>query len=372
MRINIGAAAAAILLTLAPLPASADVKTGINAWESGDYSSAVAAWKPLAEQGDADAQFNLAQAYRFGKGVPLDLTQAEKWYRSAADQGHRQAEDNLGLVMFQNGNQKDALPLIRTAADRGDARAQFVLGTVLFNGDLAPRDWPAAYAYTSRAANAGLQRARLRLAEMDSYLSVEDRQKGIVLAQQMEHAAQAPAVRLLPAPSATASLLMGRGAALPPPPKSTPSSGVGKGETQSAAPPIAIMPPVVPAPAQPPSPTPPAMLAPSGLEYPATSAAVPIPDPREKPKHAQAPAPKSAPTPVWRVQLGAFADADSARALWKKLRPRFTSFAGLHPLFEKAGAMTRLRAGPMPDKAAAVRFCAQAKAIGQPCLVVAP
>src|SRR3546814_13505721 len=59
--------------TLAPAPALADVKSGVEAWQRGDYQAAVAEWRPLAIAGDADAQFNLGQAYKLGRGVARDL-----------------------------------------------------------------------------------------------------------------------------------------------------------------------------------------------------------------------------------------------------------------------------------------------------------
>ena len=64
--------AASIWLALLAAPLSAQtVKAGIDAWQKADYAAAVAIWRPLAEQGDADAQFNLGQAYRLGRGVPI-------------------------------------------------------------------------------------------------------------------------------------------------------------------------------------------------------------------------------------------------------------------------------------------------------------
>ena len=69
-------------------PAHADVKDGVDAWQRGDYQGAVAEWRPAALAGDADAQFNMGQAYKLGKGVPQDLKRAEAWYRKAAGQGH--------------------------------------------------------------------------------------------------------------------------------------------------------------------------------------------------------------------------------------------------------------------------------------------
>ncbi len=167
-------------------PSYANVKTGVDAWERGDFATAVKEWRPLAVKGDADAQFNLAQAYRFGRGVPSDMKQAEDWYRRAATQGHVQAEDNLGLIMFQNGDTAGAMPLIERSANRGEPRAQFVYGTALFNGDMAKQDWPRAYGYMTRASAAGLSRASTALAQMDQYIPLEQRQQGLTIARQLE------------------------------------------------------------------------------------------------------------------------------------------------------------------------------------------
>ena len=65
-------------------------------------SLAARLFRPLAEQGDALAQFGLGLMYRDGKGVPQDTQEAVKWYRKAAEQGNAQAQFNLGL-MYSNG-----------------------------------------------------------------------------------------------------------------------------------------------------------------------------------------------------------------------------------------------------------------------------
>src|SRR3954468_17409080 len=57
--------AALVALVASPLSAQS-VKAGIEAWQHADYATAVAIWRPLAESGDADAAFNLGQAYRLG------------------------------------------------------------------------------------------------------------------------------------------------------------------------------------------------------------------------------------------------------------------------------------------------------------------
>jgi hypothetical protein len=66
-------AAIALATALAAAPALADVKAGVDAWEAGRFEQAVKEWRALADRGDADAQFNMGQAYRLGRGVPADL-----------------------------------------------------------------------------------------------------------------------------------------------------------------------------------------------------------------------------------------------------------------------------------------------------------
>jgi len=59
-------------------------------------------WKPLAEQGDANAQFNLGVMYDKGEGVPQDYKEATKWYRLTAEQGDASAQTKLGY-MYDHG-----------------------------------------------------------------------------------------------------------------------------------------------------------------------------------------------------------------------------------------------------------------------------
>ncbi|WP_244060855.1 tetratricopeptide repeat protein, partial [Aeromonas caviae] len=59
-------------------------------------------WRKAAEQGNAEAQFNLAQMYGKGKGVAQDIQQVVTWLRKAAEQGNAEAQFNLG-VMYAKG-----------------------------------------------------------------------------------------------------------------------------------------------------------------------------------------------------------------------------------------------------------------------------
>jgi hypothetical protein len=199
----------ALTIGFAAFPASAQsVKAGIEAWQKGDAAGAVKIWQPLAEKGDADAAFNLGQAYRLGKGVPLDLAQAQGWLEKAARKGHVDAAATLGLLLFQNGNRVSGMRWLNGAAQAGEPRALLMVGTAMYNGDDVPRDPVTAYAYVSRAAAQGLAPAKATLADMDQIMPLEQRQKGLAMAQAMaggkKVAKAAPAPKKVPAkPPAT-------------------------------------------------------------------------------------------------------------------------------------------------------------------------
>ena len=304
----VGAAAATIALSAAP--ALADVKAGVDAWARGDFAAAVREWRPAANKGDPDAQFNMGQAYKLGRGVPADMRIAQSWYQKAAAQGHHQAQAFLGLILFESGQRAAAMPWLKRAAERDDPRAQYVLGTAMFNGDLVARDWPRAYALMTRAAAQGLPQAASSLAQMDQYIPLAQRQKGIALAQQIARGA-APAPMAIKPPRIAG--------ALPAPPAQPQRQTVASAR---------------PAPA--------------------------------------APAPVVAAGRAWRAQLGAYGSPAAAQAQWASLSRKIAALGGLQPSYEQAGTFTRLRAGPLANKAAADRVCAAAKAAGQPCFPVAP
>ena len=90
------------LLPLAGVPALADFQAGVDAYQKGDYTTAVNEWRPLAEQGDALAQYNLGLLYLDGHGVPQSAAEAANWFRRAAEQDYMQAQHNLG-AMYGSG-----------------------------------------------------------------------------------------------------------------------------------------------------------------------------------------------------------------------------------------------------------------------------
>jgi len=183
-------ALAALLLAMTAAAQAQSVKAGVEAWQRADYDSAVKIWRPLAEAGDADAAFNLGQAYRLGRGVPISLAAAQTWLERAARKDHLDAQTTLGLLLFNGGNRVGGLRWLKTAAEQGEPRALLIYGTALFNGDGVVRDPVRAYAYVSRAVAQGLAPAQTTLAEMDKLIPLEQRKKGVAMAQTLAKAAK--------------------------------------------------------------------------------------------------------------------------------------------------------------------------------------
>ncbi|HYC94133.1 MAG TPA: SPOR domain-containing protein [Sphingomicrobium sp.] len=285
-----------LMMSAVALPAAAQsVRAGIEAWQKGNTTEAVAIWRPLAEAGDADAAFNLGQAYRLGKGVVIDLAQAQNWLERAARKGHVDAQTTLGLLLFQNGNRVGAMRWLNLAAEAGEPRALLMVGTALYNGDGVPEDRVKAYAYVSRAAAQGLPPAQATLADMDAVMPLEQRKKGVALAQQMAGTKAPASPRAPSAKTATAK------------------------------------------PAQKP---------------PAQKPATPKPA-------AEAPSPPKAVAMAsgkWRIQLGAFGQRKSAETLFARLAGKL---AGRQAYYIPAGAVVRLQAGPFENRAAANAACAR-------------
>lgn len=350
-----------LAIALLTAPALADVKAGVDAWSRGDFPAAVTAWQGPAAQGDADAQFNLAQAYRLGRGVKADMAKAEELFGKAAAQGHINASDYYGLLLFQRGERSKALPFVSAAADRGEPRAQYLLGIANFNGDNVPKDWVRAYALVSLAQQAGLPQAISALSQMDQYVPLDQRQKSVTLAQELSAQAESTRARVM----AAAEL----GSSLP----SEPSAPV---VTATARAPVAVAAPARPAAAsngdagadytrpRPVAPVEAVRVAPRPV-----AVAPPVVPRPPSPKPVTAPAAPSSGGGAWRVQLGAFGVPANADAMWDRLKGR-PELVGHNKLLVSAGAVKKLQAGGFASQAAAQSACARLSAAGFACLAV--
>jgi cell division septation protein DedD len=347
-----GGIAAGAVLALLAAPALADVKAGVDAWSAGDFSRAVVEWQGPAAAGDPDALFNLAQAYRLGRGVEVDNARARKLYEEAARLGHVKAADNYGLMLFQEGEQEKAMPLIKAAADRGDPRAQYVLGLSHFNADYAPRDWVRAYALMTLANGSGLPQARDALVQMDKYVPKTQRVQAQSLARELEAGAKAQRSAEL------AAVELGTRPAAAPAPVVAAVSAPAGGKLPIVA---AVTQPVPKPVGLPPAPR---MVAPVPT---AAAAAAAMPKPATVyPVSPVAAAPRRQGT--WRVQLGAFGIATNADRLWSQLSGH-AALAGTRKTLVPSGKLTRLLATGFGSEAEASRACASLKRDGKACVV---
>ncbi|MDE1467089.1 SPOR domain-containing protein [Aurantiacibacter sp. D1-12] len=372
-----GFVAAAAIAT----PLAAQVREGVEAWSRGDYAAAVVEWQAPAAAGDPDAMFNLAQAYRLGRGVPQDMARAEELYARAAQAGHVQAADTYGLMLFQDGRREQALPYVQGAARRGDPRAQYLLGIAHFNGDLVGRDWVRAYALLSLANAEGLPQAGAAITQMDQHIPIEQRQAAAALARQLQtEAEQARAVELAAADLGTMGPQVAQSA---PPPQARPTTSP---RVPRPIPTVEVSPSVAAAQEA----VRQARIA-TGTEDPgaagasfASSSRTPTPPPSQPvtvartpeptpPPAARRPEPAPAPAPArtsgpWRVQLGAFGVAGNAERLWNRLSSR-PELAGRERLLIPTGRVTRLQAGGFATRNEAQTACNALRRAGQDCLV---
>ncbi|WP_426166542.1 SPOR domain-containing protein [Sandarakinorhabdus sp. DWP1-3-1] len=166
----------------APVPPAPSVKQGVELWRAGDYAGAVAMWQPFANGNDADAMFNIGQAYKLGRAVPKDLGLARDWYRRAAAKGHLPAQANLGILLFQAGEKAEAVRWLKAAADKNEMRAQYVLGVASWNGDGVPRSMTLAYGYLARASAQGLPEAKTALDNLTGIIAPVERANGWAVA----------------------------------------------------------------------------------------------------------------------------------------------------------------------------------------------
>jgi len=154
-----------VLLALAILVASGvvgfaqDFRKGYQAYEKGDYATALQEWRTLSEQGGAVAQYNLGLMYHKGRGVLQDYNEAVKWYRKSAIQGYAGGQLNLGF-MYDNGrgvlqDYNEAVKWYRKSAEQGHADAQNKLALMYAEGTGIIQDIVYAHMWFNIAVSQG-------------------------------------------------------------------------------------------------------------------------------------------------------------------------------------------------------------------------
>jgi TPR repeat protein len=122
-----------LCLCIAAQPALAGpLEDGLVAYRKGDWTTALTLLRPLAEQGNAQAQERLGRLYERGKAVPRDYPQALEWHLKAAEQGDAAAQSHAGFL-YRSGatgrqDYAEALKWYRRAAEQGNRLAQVGLG----------------------------------------------------------------------------------------------------------------------------------------------------------------------------------------------------------------------------------------------------
>jgi len=116
---------------MAGMPTWTILGGGYQSYLRGDYAAALEEWRPLAELGDAEAQYNLGVMYDEGASLEKDLNKAAEWYRKAAEQGFVDAQANLGMMYYHGqGVDRDhekAAHWLHRAANKGDTESAQIL-----------------------------------------------------------------------------------------------------------------------------------------------------------------------------------------------------------------------------------------------------
>jgi uncharacterized protein len=139
------------LMSLSPVVVMADYQEGRDAFDRGDYSTALKEFKILTKQNDPRGQYALAVMYDLGEGVPQNSKEAVKYYRFAAEQGFADAQNNLGVAYDQGEGVgkdfKEAMRWYLLAAERGNKDAPNNIGVLHMIGFGVPRSFVKAHTW---------------------------------------------------------------------------------------------------------------------------------------------------------------------------------------------------------------------------------
>lgn len=154
-----------------------------------------------AGAGDVRAQYEAADRYSTGRGeAPADPLQAERWLRTAADQGHPLAQARMGVTLYNDADSEEerneCVEWFKAAAEQGVPFALYALSRVYDEGFGTAKDASQAHKYLEEAAEAGSNSAILTLiAEADSKdapaRTPEEKQKSETLQAKIEELLQA-------------------------------------------------------------------------------------------------------------------------------------------------------------------------------------
>jgi len=149
------------------------VKEGFATYQADDFKKAYDIWLPLAEAGNAEAQFRVGRLYRRGEGVPKDIKKAIRYWNAAVQKGHIHSATNLGsLYDGGEGVERDqlrAFELYEIGASQCDPLAQFNLGTLYVRTFTPKRNFTLGYQWLFLAEKFGSQYAAEAIDTLDKY-----------------------------------------------------------------------------------------------------------------------------------------------------------------------------------------------------------
>jgi serine protease Do len=138
------------------------------AYDRKEYATALRIVRPLAESGNADAQFLYGKMYRFGNGTPQNHQEAANWFLKAAEAGNTEAQCSLAALYISaapfTAKRSEGALLARRGAEKGLPECQIELGYAYALARGRPRDWLIGHVWMNIAAanpNAGRQTVTL-------------------------------------------------------------------------------------------------------------------------------------------------------------------------------------------------------------------
>jgi TPR repeat protein len=144
--------------------AQRDFAVGEAAYKLGKDEDAATWYRKAAEQGFAQAQYNMGSMYEKGQGVMQDYPQAVSWYRKAAGQEFVLAQFSMG-VMYDIGqgitqDYQQAMFWYAKAAERGNVKAQNNLGFMYSQGKGVAQNYVAAHMWFNISGVRGYEEGR--------------------------------------------------------------------------------------------------------------------------------------------------------------------------------------------------------------------
>jgi TPR repeat protein len=152
---------------------AATYEEGKQAYLNQDYENALKILKPLAEDGNSQAQITLGLMYDYGHGVEKNAAESMKWYLMAAEQGVPLVQHDIGVKYFQGQgveqNYVEAAKWWEMSSNAGIADSQFNLGLMYYRGIGIAKDYVKAAKLFDAAAEQGHGNAQYSLAVMYAF-----------------------------------------------------------------------------------------------------------------------------------------------------------------------------------------------------------